>query len=62
MNWTKDNPLRVATLCSGYDSQCLALNQIKEFFPPFDYELVLWSEFDPQSKRPPRQTACGYCS
>ena len=27
MDWkyTKENPLRVVTLCSGYDSQCLAL-------------------------------------
>lgn len=40
--------LRVVTLCSGYDSQCLALERLKQDFPPFDYELVAWSEFDPQ--------------
>lgn len=26
MKYTKNNSLRVVTLCSGYDSQCLALN------------------------------------
>lgn len=52
MRYTKDNPLRVVTLCSGYDSQCLALNRVKEWHPEFDYELVAWSEFDPESKTP----------
>ena len=43
MNWkfTKERPLRVVTLCSGYDSQCLALRNIGI---PFD--LVAWSEID----------------
>lgn len=50
--YDKSNPLRVVTLCSGYDSQCLALERVKRDFPPFDYELVAWSEFDPQSKVP----------
>ena len=44
--------VRVGTLCSGYDSQCLALERLKRNFPDFDYELVFWSEFDPESKRP----------
>ena len=35
------NPLRVVTLCSGYDSQCLALNRLG-----IPYELVAWSEID----------------
>lgn len=52
MIYNKQNPLRVVTLCSGYDSQCLALNKLKEIFPKFDYELVAWSEFDPESKAP----------
>ena len=49
MEWkyTKDNPLRVTTLCSGYDSQCMALRNIGV---PFD--LVAWAEFDPESKAP----------
>ena len=43
MEWkyTNDNPLRVVTLCSGYDSQCLALRRLGI---PFD--LVAWSEID----------------
>lgn len=47
-----EHPLRVVTLCSGYDSQCLALERLKRDFPPFDYELVAWSEWDPESKKP----------
>ena len=43
--------LRVVTLCSGYDSQCLALERLKENFG-IDYELAAWAEFDPESKRP----------
>lgn len=35
--------IRVVTLCSGYDSQCLALERLKENFPNFDYELVAWA-------------------
>lgn len=41
MEYTKDNPLRVFTAFSGYDSQCLAL---KRLAIPFD--LVAWSEID----------------
>ena len=52
MIYTKENPLRVVTLCSGYDSQCLALNRLKEAYPEFDYELIAWAEFDPESKSP----------
>lgn len=52
MKFNKQNPLRVVTLCSGYDSQCLALNKLKEHYPEFDYELIAWSEFDPESKQP----------
>ena len=39
--YTKENPLRVCTLCSGYDSQCYALDRIG-----IPYELVAWSEVD----------------
>lgn len=28
MTYNKENPLRVVTLCSGYDSQCLALKYL----------------------------------
>lgn len=41
MEYTKDNPLRVFTAFSGYDSQCLAL---KRLGIPFD--LIGWSEID----------------
>lgn len=44
--------IKVVTLCSGYDSQCLALERLKRDYPNFDYELVAWSEFDPESKSP----------
>lgn len=46
MNYTKENPLRVFTSFSGYDSQCLALEQLKELIPGFSYTLVGWSEID----------------
>ena len=52
MEFTKQHPLRVVTLCSGYDSQCLALERLKRQYPEFDYELVAWAEFDPASKQP----------
>ena len=38
--------IRVVTLCSGYDSQCLALNELKKRHCDFDYDLVAWSEID----------------
>lgn len=52
MKYTSNSPLRVVTLCSGYDSQCLALQRLKEHYPQFDYELIAWAEFDPESKTP----------
>lgn len=43
MDWkyTKENPLRVVTLCSGYDSQCMALRNIG-----VPYKVIAWSEID----------------
>ena len=46
MKYTKEHPLRVFTAFSGYDSQCLALERLKEKNPDFDYELVGWSEVE----------------
>ena len=46
IEYNKDRPLRVFTAFSGYDSQCLALDRLKETFPEFEYELVGWSEID----------------
>lgn len=44
--YTKDRPLRVVTLCSGYDSQCMALERLKRDFPGFDYDCIAWAEID----------------
>ena len=38
--------IKVFTAFSGYDSQCMALDMLKEKHPDFDYELVGWSEID----------------
>lgn len=38
--------LKVCTLFSGYDSQCLALERLKKDNASFDYELVAWAEID----------------
>ena len=46
MVYNSSNKLRVFTAFSGYDSQCLALNLLKQSFKEFDYELVGWSEID----------------
>lgn len=39
--YTKENPLRVCTLCSGYESQKMALDELG-----IPNELVAWSEID----------------
>lgn len=52
MMYNKTKPLRMVTLCSGYDSMCLALDRLKRHYPDFDYELIAWAEFDPESKAP----------
>ena len=43
MDWkyTKENPLRVVTLCSGYDSQLMAIRNLG-----IPYECVGWSEIE----------------
>lgn len=38
--------IKVFTTFSGYDSQCLGLDRLKEYDPEFDYELVGWSEIE----------------
>lgn len=44
---TKEKPLQVVTLCSGYDSQCMALDRLAEEHPDdFAYDLIAWSEID----------------
>lgn len=44
--YNKDNPLKVFTAFSGYDSQLLALERLKNSFPDFDYTIAGWSEVD----------------
>lgn len=51
--YNHEHPLRVFTLCSGYGSQELALERLKQTFPPFDYKIVGWSEFDPETPDKP---------
>ena len=46
MEYTKNAPLKVFTAFSGYDSQCLALQRLKQQFPNFDFRLVGWSEIE----------------
>lgn len=47
----KDRPFRIVTLCSGYDSQCLAAEMLAAVHPDFNFELTAWAEYDPESKR-----------
>ena len=44
--YTEENPLRVVTLCSGYDSQLMAIRNLG-----IPYECVGWSEIDPYAIR-----------
>lgn len=48
-NTQKTNKIKVFTAFSGYDSQCLALKRLKDEHPDFDYELVGWSEIEPNA-------------
>lgn len=45
--------INVVTLCSGYDSQMIAMEMLHNFAAKlgfdFDYELKAWAEFDPES-------------
>lgn len=51
MKYNKNNPLRVCTTFSGYDSQCLALDEVKKKHPGFEYDLVAWCEIDPHASK-----------
>lgn len=46
MKYNRQNPLRVFTAFSGYDSQCLAMDRLRIEYPQFAYKLVGWSEID----------------
>ena len=48
--------INVVTLCSGYDSQMIAMGMFREYCKKhghdFTYDLKAWAEFDPESKKP----------
>lgn len=46
----KNAPFRMVTLCSGYDSQCLAAEMLQREHPDFRFELMAWAEYDPESR------------
>ena len=46
MKYNNEKPLRIVTLCSGYDSQCMALDRLRKYDDEFCYDLVGWSEID----------------
>ena len=48
----QEKPCKLLTLCSGYDSQAISMEMLKEKHPDFDYRLVAWAEYDPESSRP----------
>ena len=43
----------MVSLCSGYDSMGLALDRLKRDYPEFDWTMVAWSEFDPETPNRP---------
>ena len=46
IEYNKNKPLRVFTAFSGYDSQMMALQRLKDNFSDFDFVCVGWSEID----------------
>ena len=50
-DWQRE-PFRLISLCSGYDSQAIALDMLAQQHPDFRWTLTAWSEFDPESSRP----------
>lgn len=50
-DWKKE-PLKLVTLCSGYDSQAIAMDMLQQRYKDFRWKLMAWSEFDPESNRP----------
>lgn len=50
-DWKKE-PLKLVTLCSGYDSQAIAMDMLQQRYKDFRWKLMAWSEFDPESTRP----------
>ena len=53
MRYTKNNPLRLFEICAGYGSQAISLRRLREIYPDFDYELVGYAEYDPETPNVP---------
>lgn len=51
MKYNRNNKLRLFEICAGYGSQALALRRLRELYPDFDYELVGYAEYDPESEQ-----------
>lgn len=51
MKYNRNNKLRLFEICAGYGSQALSLRRLRELYPDFDYELVGYAEFDPESEQ-----------
>lgn len=49
VTYNKENPLRVFTSFSGYDSQLLSLSRLREIYPDFLFQCVGWSEIEPDA-------------
>ena len=45
----KSTKIKVVTLCSGYGAQEMAFDRLSENFPEFDWELLAWSEIEPNA-------------
>lgn len=41
--------INVITLCSGYDAMTLAFKRLRHDYPQFDFDLLAWSEIDPDA-------------
>lgn len=49
MKYDNNRPLRVCTLCSGYESQGLAMKYLQDKHPDFAFDIVAWAEIDPNA-------------
>lgn len=45
----KEMKIKTFELCAGYDSQLMALEQLKKKHSDFDYECIGWSEIEPSA-------------
>lgn len=50
-DWQSE-PFRLVSLCSGIETQGMALDMLQQAHPDFRWQLTAWAEFDPESRRP----------